>query len=152
MHVFLLAKAQKGCIIKMVGSTLNSGCLIFVYEFWIPKCLIFGDRESKVIMGWAHDLIRNQTRQKLYFPNCISKSKSKLHHYVSYNEIFKISSHLNIFGWFLVEHLLNMELVSFWSCKNCSNVIKKYSVSYFFHGPTAHGLLVWSLWLVKRWC
>ena len=29
---------------------------------------------------------------------------------------------------------------------------KKNLVSYFLHGPTAHGLLVWSVWLVKRGC
>ena len=152
MHAFLLAKTRKGCIIKIVGSTLNPMMpYICVWILNSRMSYIWGRREQ-VIMGWAHDLIRNQTRQKLYFSNCISKSKSKLHHYVSYDEIFKIRSHLNIFGWLLVEHLLNMELFSFWSCKNCSNVIKKYLVSYFLHGPTAHGLLVWSVWLVKRGC
>ena len=43
MNLFLLGKTQKQCTIKIVGSTLNLECLIFVDKIWISGCLVFED-------------------------------------------------------------------------------------------------------------
>jgi len=62
MHVFLLGKTRKRCTIKMVGSTLNPGCFVFVDNFWILGCLIFGDGGSNEFVT----LYRKKNRIQLW--------------------------------------------------------------------------------------
>ena len=47
MHVFLLRKTKKQCIIKMVGSIFNLEWFIFEDKFWILECPTFQDGGSK---------------------------------------------------------------------------------------------------------
>ena len=134
-----------------MGPLSTQDALYLCMNFESQNVLYLGtERASYNGLGTWPNKKPNKTKViflKLYFQIKIQTTPLRFLRWNLQNKI-----NLNIFGWFLVENLLNIELFSFWSCKNCSNVIKKYLVSYFLHGPTAHGLLVWSVWLVKRGC